>query len=98
MARSIAFREALREAMNEAAPNLRQVNQSPTQPASTHQVVVTAKVTDPHGAASVILHYQVVAPGNFIPSYIPLTVAQLDANPFAMPAPNPAFEAACMRV
>jgi len=82
-----------RTALTNAAPNLRQVNQSPTQPASTNQVVVTAKVTDPHGAASVMLHYQVVTPGHFIPSYIPLTVAQLDANPFALPAPNPAFEA-----
>ncbi len=76
------------------APNIRQVNHSPKQPGSTNQVTVTAKVTDPEGVASVTLSYQVVAPGNFIPSYIPLTVAQLNAAPSAVPPENPVFEAA----
>ena len=80
--------------LTNAAPNIRQVKHSPREPASTNAVRVTAKVTDPHGVASVVLHYQVVAPGKFIPSYLPLTLAQLDANPFAVPAVNPAFEAA----
>jgi len=75
------------------APNIRQVAHSPKQPGSTNQVRVTARVTDPEGVNSVVLSYQVVAPGNFLPSYIPLTVAELNANPAALPQPNPAFEA-----
>ncbi len=75
------------------APNIRQVSHSPKLPTSTNQVTVTAKVTDPQGVALVILDYQVVAPGSFIPSYIPLTVAELNANPAALPPANPAFEA-----
>lgn len=77
-----------------AAPNIRQVSHSPKQPASMNLVSVTAKVTDPEGVASVSLSYQVVAPGRFIPSCLPLTVAELNANPLAVPSPNPAFEAA----
>lgn len=75
------------------APNIRQVAHTPKQPSSTNQVLVTAKVTDPQGVASVVLHYQVVAPGKYLPSILPYTVAQLNANPFAPPQPNPAFEA-----
>jgi len=75
-----------------AAPNIRQVNHTPQSPSSTNQVLVTAKITDPQGVASVVLHYQVVAPGNFIPAYIPFTVAQLNATPLATPPANPTFE------
>ena len=80
-----------------AAPNIRQVNHSPNSPASTNQVVITAKVTDPNGVGSVSLAYQVVVPGNYIPATLPLTRAQLDqinANPALTNALNPAFEAA----
>jgi hypothetical protein len=80
-----------------AAPNIRQVNHSPQQPTSSDQVVITCKVTDPEGVASVILSYQVVKPGDFIPSTLPLTAAQLNslnANPALTNSLNPAFEAA----
>lgn len=79
------------------APNIRQVNHTPNQPASSNSVVVTAKVTDPEGVASVVLQYQVVTPGNFIPAKLPLTTAQLNslnANPGLTNEWNPAFEAA----
>jgi Lamin Tail Domain/CotH kinase protein/Concanavalin A-like lectin/glucanases superfamily/Bacterial Ig domain len=76
-----------------AAPNIRQVNHTPQQPSSTNQVVVTAKITDPQGVAAVVLHYQVITPGNYIPAFLPLTVAQLNATPLAAPPANPAFEA-----
>lgn len=76
-----------------AAPNIRQVSHTPKSPASTNQVLVTAKVTDPQGVASVTLQYQVVTPGNYIPAFLPFTVAQLNANPKATPPANPAFEA-----
>ncbi len=79
-----------------AAPNIRQVNHSPNQPRSTNQVVITAKVTDPEGVSSVMLSYQLVAPGSYIPATLPLTFAQLNnLNTVPMTnAPNPAFEAA----
>ncbi|HMJ63807.1 MAG TPA: lamin tail domain-containing protein, partial [Candidatus Binatia bacterium] len=80
-----------------AAPNIRQVNHSPKTPASTNNVLVTAKITDPEGVASVQLLMQIVRPGSFIPSALPLNRAQLDSlttNPFVTNSLNPAFEAA----
>ncbi|MFM1768321.1 MAG: hypothetical protein RJA22_850 [Verrucomicrobiota bacterium] len=79
-----------------AAPHIRQVDHTPKTPRSTNGVVITAKVTDPQGVASVVLHHQVVAPGNYIPATLPLTAAQLNnlnTTPLTNP-PNPAFEAA----
>ncbi|HKG98409.1 MAG TPA: lamin tail domain-containing protein, partial [Pyrinomonadaceae bacterium] len=77
-----------------AAPNIRQVNHSPEQPRSTNAVIVTCKVTDPEGVASVTLSYQIVTPGNFIPSTLPLPTAQLTTtNPNLTNSLNPAFEA-----
>jgi hypothetical protein len=79
-----------------AAPNIRQVNHSPQMPASTNTVLVTAKITDPEGVASVQLLMQVVRPGSFIPATLPLNRAQLDSlttNVFLTNSLNPAFEA-----
>lgn len=79
-----------------AAPNIRQVNHSPKTPASTNAILITAKVTDPEGVASVTLRYQLVAPGSYISATVPLTTAQLN-NYNAAPltnALNGAFEAA----
>ena len=49
-----------------AAPNIRQVNHTPQQPVAGQEVLITAKVTDPDGVASVTLSYQVVNPGAYI--------------------------------
>ncbi|MDA7882345.1 lamin tail domain-containing protein, partial [Akkermansiaceae bacterium] len=49
-----------------AAPNIRQVNHTPQQPVAGEDVVITAKVTDPEGVASVTLSYQLVDPGAYI--------------------------------
>ncbi|HUU93619.1 MAG TPA: lamin tail domain-containing protein, partial [Phycisphaerae bacterium] len=49
-----------------AAPQMRQVNHSPNEPASGQDVAVTIKVTDPDGVDSVSLAYQVVEPGDYI--------------------------------
>ena len=51
---------------NNAAPQMRQVNHTPQQPRSGETVLVTAKVTDPDGVASVTLQRQVVEPGGYI--------------------------------
>lgn len=77
-----------------AAPQIRQVDHSPKSPRSTNQVLVTCKVTDPDGVASVSLAYQVVTPGNYIPATLPLTTAELN-NLNNVPLTNqlnPAFE------
>lgn len=47
-------------------PAIRQVDNSPSQPAANQPTRITAKVTDPEGVASVQLQYQVVSPGNYI--------------------------------
>ncbi|RIK73924.1 MAG: hypothetical protein DCC68_24060, partial [Planctomycetota bacterium] len=76
-----------------APPQTRQVRHAVATPAAGQANVVTAKVTDPNGVAGVALLYQVVAPGNFIPSTFPVPISQMIAGniPTAR-APNPAFE------
>jgi len=59
-----------------APPNIRQVRHLPEQPISGEDVVITARVTDPEGVASVTLGYQLVEPGN----YIRLTDAAYETN------------------
>lgn len=49
-----------------APPNIRQVDHAPASPRSGEAVTITAKVTDPDGVAEVTLQYQVVAPGRYI--------------------------------
>ena len=49
-----------------AAPQMRQVEHTPQQPASGQVVTITAKVTDPEGVAEVTLKYQLVNPGSYI--------------------------------
>lgn len=75
-----------------APPNQRQVEHHPKQPTSTNEVTITVKVTDPEGVASVRLEYQVVTPGNFIPSILPYSISALNSNPLKPPLPNPAYE------
>ena len=52
-------------------PQIRQVNHSPQQPKSGQVVTISAKVTDPDGVASVVLRYQLVNPGSYIPVTLP---------------------------
>jgi len=51
---------------NNAPPQIRQVEHSPQEPAGGQSVLITAKVTDPNGVASVTLQYQIVNPGSYI--------------------------------
>ncbi|MCA9245736.1 MAG: lamin tail domain-containing protein [Planctomycetales bacterium] len=53
-------------AAENAAPQMRQVAHAPHQPVAGQEVVVTVKVTDPEGVASVALEYQLVEPGDYI--------------------------------
>jgi hypothetical protein len=49
-----------------AAPQLRQLNQSVAQPVAGQDVVISIKATDPDGVQSVALEYQTVEPGAYI--------------------------------
>ena len=75
-----------------APPQLRQVAHAPQTPAAGAPVTISVKATDPDGIGSVSLLYQAVAPGSFIPAFLPLSYAQLVANPATPRTPNPAFE------
>lgn len=52
--------------LENAPPAARQVDHSPKVPKSGEAVLISAKVTDPNGVASVLLQYQVVLPGQYI--------------------------------
>ncbi|YCM42093.1 lamin tail domain-containing protein [Verrucomicrobiaceae bacterium 227] len=75
-----------------APPAIRQVEHSPQSPAANETTVVTAKVTDPDGVASVILEAQVVAPGAYVPAFLAKSTGQLLSNPTGPRSPNPAYE------
>ena len=53
------------------APAIRKVSHSPKTPTSGEDITISARVTDPDGVASVALQYQLVTPGNYIPSRLP---------------------------
>ena len=55
-------------------------------------MTVQARVSDSQGVGSVQLAYQICAPGNYIPGTLPLTNAQILANPDQPLPVNPAFE------
>ena len=77
-----------------AAPAVRKVDHTPQSPTSSDPIVVTAKITDPNGVASASLAYQIVTPGNFIPSTLPKAISGGNFVDVASPlAANPAFEA-----
>ncbi len=75
-----------------APPQLRQVEHSPKQPLAMEATTVSIKATDPDGVATLTLHYQIVAPGNYLPAFLPLTTATLKSSPSTPLPPNPAFE------
>ncbi len=74
------------------APAIRDVQHEPAAPKSFEAVTVTARVSDGQGVGSVQLAYQLCVAGSFIPATLPLTNAQLLANPDQSLPLNPAFE------
>ncbi len=72
-------------------PFVREVESEPAQPKSGDTVTVTALVTDSDGIASVILEYQVVLPGHYIPLRLPVALATLQSNPDTDPTDNPDY-------
>ncbi len=79
-------------------PAVRQVDHSPNAPKSGEPITISAKVTDRQGIQSVIVKYQVLAAGAYIPAYQPRTpqdtrviVGLAPELQYAL-APHPEFE------
>lgn len=77
---------------NNAAPNIRKVDHLPAQPTSADPVLITARVTDPEGVASVRLEYRIIAPGAYVPSKLPLPITGNNINTTLNRPENTAFE------
>ena len=77
---------------NNAAPNIRKVDHLPEEPTSSDPVLITTRVTDPEGVASVSLEYLVIAPGAYIPAKLPLPIVNNNINTSLDRPDNPAFE------
>jgi len=77
---------------NNAAPNIRKVAHLPAQPTSSDPVLITARVTDPEGVASVNLEYRVIAPGAYLPANLPLPIVANTINTTVDRPANAAFE------
>ncbi|MBN1125161.1 MAG: lamin tail domain-containing protein [Sedimentisphaerales bacterium] len=72
-------------------PQIRQVTHTPDQPASDDTPVITVKVTDPDSVSSVELIYQVVLPGQYVPSHFPVPIGVLQDDPDFLPQKNPDY-------
>ncbi len=77
---------------SKAAPQIRQVAHTPPVPLPATATVITAKISDPDGVASAQLLYQSVAPGSFLPAFLPLPHSILTSAPLTPPTANPDFE------
>ena len=77
--------------LENAPPQVRQVNHAPEMPAVGEACVITIKVTDPDGVASVELHYQVVQPGKYIQAFLANSTRELLSRPNDPREPNPDF-------
>ncbi|MCA9263946.1 MAG: tandem-95 repeat protein [Planctomycetales bacterium] len=74
-----------------APPQSRQANHTPNEPTSGEEVRVSLKVTDPDGVASVLVQYQVVAPGSYIPAWLPVPNSTLLTDPETPKEANPEY-------
>lgn len=76
-----------------AAPNIRKVNHTPSQPTSADEITITSLISDPDGISSVSLEYRVIEPGNYIPAQLPLPIVGNNINLSQSRPENPEFEA-----
>ncbi|MCA9247892.1 MAG: lamin tail domain-containing protein, partial [Planctomycetales bacterium] len=79
-------------ALDSPPPSISEVVHSPQTPAGGEPTVIEAAVADSDGLASVLLRYQLVLPGAYIPAQLALSPAELMADPTAPRPANPAFE------
>ena len=73
------------------SPAIEQVTPIPARPRALEPTVIEASISDTDGIGSVRLEYQVVAPGQYIPSHIPIPLDQLQQDPEREPTPNFAY-------
>ncbi|MBN2475232.1 MAG: lamin tail domain-containing protein [Pirellulales bacterium] len=74
-----------------APPQIRQVHHEPQQPLAGESIMVTAKATDPDEVVEVLLSYQIVLPGSYVPADLALPQGTLLGNPTRPFDPNPAY-------
>jgi hypothetical protein len=77
--------------LSNAPPQMRQIDHSPKQPLTTESAIISVKVTDPDGIASVILEFQIVAPGAYVPAYLAHSTSTLLSSPLSENPANPAY-------
>ena len=75
-----------------AAPLVRNVEHFPAAPKPWESLKITARVSDAQSVGTVQLAYQICTAGNYIPSTLPRTAAQVLADASILPAANPDFE------
>jgi len=74
-----------------APPQIRQVAHFPEAPKSDENIVITARVTDPDGVASVNVSVQDVLPGQYVPALLPHPQSTLLSRPNTDRQVNPAY-------
>lgn len=72
-------------------PFLRAITCVPEHPRSGEAVAVTIEATDADGMIGILLEYQVVSPGHYIPAGLPVTPAVLQTKPDVGPLRNPEY-------
>ncbi|MBN1359880.1 MAG: lamin tail domain-containing protein, partial [Sedimentisphaerales bacterium] len=72
-------------------PFVRQVTWVPEQPKAGEPVIVTVTATDADGMIGVMVEYQVVAPGHYVPARLPVALNLLQARPDTEPLKNPGY-------
>lgn len=75
-----------------AAPNIEQVTHAPLQPVANAPITVTASLSDADGVTGARLSYQIVAPGDFVPAYLPIPIVGNNIDTSQPRPANPAFE------
>ncbi|YCM44387.1 lamin tail domain-containing protein [Verrucomicrobiaceae bacterium 227] len=76
-----------------SSPNIRKVVHFPQQPVGDEATTITASVSDPEGVASVMLEYQVVAPGAYLPAFLAHPVSNGRIPDYELPrVKNPAYD------
>lgn len=78
--------------LDNAPPQMRQVDHSPQVPTSQDKIEVSVKATDPDGIGAMTLRYQIVVAGDYIPATLPWSHSTLLGAPQGEQPVNPAFE------
>ncbi len=78
--------------VDNAPPQMRQVDHEPRMPPVGEPCVITIKATDPDGVKAVNLQYQIVKPGSYLQAFLAKSSSVLRSRPNDPLEPNPEFE------